>query len=524
MSAPLEVIVVGGGIAGMAYATQLVDLAKRSPVHVRVLSKAPVQVSNSYAAQGGVAAVMRADDSFAQHVQDTLQVGAGRNDPHVVRLVIREGPALIRGLIGLGAEFDADPQGELQLAREGGHSTARVVHHRDSTGEEIVRVLQQRMRSSAAIEVIEDQRVIDLLVEELDGTRRCIGVRSLDMRGGDLVDMHADVVVLATGGAGQVYQHTTNPATATGDGIAMAIRADVPVRDMAFIQFHPTALYTALPGQAFLISEAVRGAGARLLDADHRPLMWGRHPMGDLAPRNVVARVIHEEMARSGSPHVWLDASMIGSARFTKEFPAIDRQCRSVGIKPGKDPIPVMPAAHYLCGGIRTDDRGRTELGGLFALGECASSGLHGADRLASNSLLEALVIPKRAARATLTDSRPIISTASPLIVHDRLSSRSNKAVGRAIAAVQHAMSTHIGILREHEGMSHVLKVLARQERLLASTWGRNRWSLELIELRDLLAVARSITQTALSERSSVGAHYRNDTPLERATPLIHHA
>ncbi|MBL0044272.1 MAG: L-aspartate oxidase [Flavobacteriales bacterium] len=507
MKKRLDVIVVGSGIAGMTYATQLVDRMGADAVRVRMLSKAPVEVSNSFAAQGGVAAVIRSDDSFEQHVRDTLTVGAGRNDPKVVRLVVGEGPSLIHGLIGIGAHFDADAKGHLQLAREGGHSTARVVHRRDFTGAEIVRVLRDRVRSSPAIQVLDDQRAMDLLTAGDGETRRCIGVRSLDLRNGDVVDLFAAAVVVATGGAGQVYQHNTNPIGATGDGVAMAIRAGVPLRDMAFVQFHPTALYTEATGQAFLISEAVRGAGARLIRLDGRPLMKGVHPMDDLAPRNIVARAIQRELMRSGSPHVWLDASSIGSLRFAQEFPSIDRQCRRLGIVPCQDLIPVTPAAHYLCGGIRTDDRGRTALAGLFALGECASSGMHGADRLASNSLLEALVIPKRAAEAALAWSAPPAAPQA-VVASNKGSTRSHITIARCLATLRHAMSAHAGIVRGPEGLKQVLRVLARLDRLIGPTWARGRWSVDLIDLRDMLAVARAIVTSALSEPVSAGAHY----------------
>lgn len=508
MDAQLDAIVVGGGIAGMVYATQLVDLAQGRPVRVRVLSKAPVQVSSSFAAQGGVAAVMRTEDSVEQHVRDTLTVGAGRNDPAVVRLVVSEGPALIRGLIGIGARFDANADGELDLAREGGHSAARVVHHRDRTGEEIVRVLHQRMTNTPGIEVMDGQRAIDLLVDGEGDQRRCIGVRAVDMRTGEVVDHFATHVILATGGAGNLYEHTTNPPTATGDGIAMAIRADVPVRDMAFVQFHPTALYAKKSGRVSLISEAVRGAGARLRGADKRPLMTGLHPMGDLAPRNIVARAIHHEMQQHAMPHVWLDASPIGSHRFAAEFPGIARDCAAIGLVPGRDLLPVMPAAHYLCGGVRTDDRGRTALAGLYALGECASSGLHGADRLASNSLLEALVIPKRAAQATLCEGLMAVPVPSRIQRTNQLASRTLELIPRAMATLTHTMTMHVSIVRTEEGLHQALREINHLDRQVRASWQRRRWSADMMDLRDLLTVARSVTASALAEPDSIGAHF----------------
>lgn len=285
-----DVIVVGGGIAGMAFAERLAALAGGNTMRILMLSKAPVEASNSYLAQGGVAAVVLPEDSVEEHVQDTLAVGAGRCDPHVVRLIVEEGPKAIARLLDAGARFDADEQGRLRLAREGGHSQARVVHHRDTTGAEIVRVLRDRVAADRHIHVLDHAHVLDLITDGDGQAKRCIGVRTVDSRTGRVTDRLARAVVLATGGAGQVYLHTTNPPAATGDGIAMALRAGVPLRDMAYIQFHPTALYNPASGATFLVSEAVRGAGARLLRPDGSPLMHGLHPKGDLAPRNEIGR------------------------------------------------------------------------------------------------------------------------------------------------------------------------------------------------------------------------------------------
>ncbi len=521
MKRPLEVIVVGSGLAGMAYATQLVDLIGERLVRIRVLAKTSVRQSNSYLAQGGIAAVMRSDDSIDRHVRDTLEVGEGRNDIDVVRLVVSGGPALINGLLRIGADLDVDVDGRLDLAREGGHSMARVVHHRDRTGEELIRVLQQRMRSTSAVEVFEQQRAIDLLVEEHDGARRCIGVRSMDMRRGHLVDRTADLVVLATGGAGQVFRHTTNPLGATGDGMAMARRADVPLRDMAFVQFHPTALYMEGPGPAFLVSEAVRGAGARLMGRDGTPLMKGIHPLGDLAPRNIVARAIHREMVDHDMPHVWLDASPIGTVQFARAFPGIEKECRKRGIVPGRDLIPVMPAAHYMCGGIRTDDRGLTDLAGLLALGECASSGLHGADRLASNSLLEALVMAKRAAESTAVYGHRLALPGEHVVSFDRLSERAGPEVVKFTEVLRRAMFTCMGIIRHHESMLHALRIISRFERTVERSWARKRWSRELIDLRDLLSVARCISEAALAEPFSIGTHFTSTKEAEAIDSVL---
>ena len=521
MSLTLEVLVVGGGIAGMNYAVQLADKAGGRKLRIRILSKATVHESSSFHAQGGVAAAMCAEDPFEDHVRDTLAVGEGRNDADVVRLVVKEGPAVIRGLIGLGAHFDRDRGGALHLAREGGHRAARVVHHRDRTGEEIVRVLQQRVRDIPVIGTVMDQRVIELLTEGEGAYRRCIGVRAVDLRTGDVVEHFAHAVILATGGAGRLFEHTTNPAGATGDGVAMGIRAGALTRDMAFVQFHPTALFTGVPGTVSLVSEAVRGAGARLIGITGRPVMAGVHPMGDLAPRHIVARAIHREMVRTGARYVHLDAGPIGIERFRAEFPGIAALCRDTGLLPGRDLLPVMPAAHYLCGGLRTDSHGRTSIPGLYALGECACSGLHGADRLASNSLLEALVIPRRAAETTWETRAPAAAPASRVIARDRLAKRPVEIVGRATAALTHAMTMHVGIVRKTEGLESALRVINCIERQVLPIRHRRRWSPALMDLRDLLVVARSVTEAALHEPVSVGTHFLEEPePYDR--PMAH--
>ena len=507
MKRPLEVIVVGSGVAGMAFALRLAALKGRDDVRIRILSKAVPEQSNSNAAQGGVAAVIRPEDSWEQHRDDTLAVGAGRCVPAVVERVVKEGPACIKELLDQGARFDTDEQGHLEAAREGGHRMARVVHRGDRTGAELVRVLFDRVKHDPAIRLDSDRFVMDLLTGEGTQGRRCIGVRTVDVRTGAITLEHADAVVLATGGAGQVYRHTTNPAGATGGGVAMAIRVGVPLRDMAFVQFHPTALYAPEQPGTFLVSEAVRGAGAVLLRHDGSRLMQGLHPMADLAPRNVVARAIHAEMQQRGVPHVLLDATPIGRARFAKEFPMILDHCWSIGLDPLERPIPVMPAAHYLCGGIRIDGDGRTELPGLFALGECAGSGLHGADRLASNSLLEALVIPRHAAAyAAALDLLPQVGANIAMgRYHLGPPSQETSAIRERLGDV---MMDRVGIVRDDAGLisaSRELDVLKQQTELL---WSGGERSLELFELRDMVLVAKAICAQAIVEPCSVGAHW----------------
>ncbi|MBS1945448.1 MAG: L-aspartate oxidase [Bacteroidetes bacterium] len=505
-----DVIVVGGGIAGMAFAERMAALGGAG-MRMLMLSKAPVEASNSYLAQGGVATVVLPEDSVEQHVQDTLAVGAGRCDEHVVRLIVQEGPKAIQRLLEAGARFDADAQGRLLLAREGGHSQARVVHHRDTTGAEIVRVLRRRVMEEPGIHVLEHQRVLDLLVVEEGGVKRCTGVLAMHEGTGKVARFEAGAVVLATGGAGQVYLHTTNPPAATGDGIAMAIRAGVPLRDMAFIQFHPTALFDPGAAATFLISEAVRGAGARLLRPDGALLMAGLHPKGDLAPRNVVAREIFRAMRQSGAPHVWLDTAPIGVKDFSRMFPNIANTCGRLGIVGGRDRIPVMPAAHYSCGGIRTDDHGESALNNLFAVGECASSGLHGADRLASNSLLEALVMPQRAAEriAGAVIQPPVrgLPGQLPPIQPGLTSARADCLR----AELKQLMTANVGILRTLAGMEEARDRLDRISAECEAALRKAEPAWAWFELRDLAQVAAAIARSALEQRTNAGAHWCED-------------
>lgn len=509
-----DVLIVGGGIAGMAYAVRLKKLDVGGRYRIRILSKAPVDQSNSFAAQGGVATVMASQDSVEQHVKDTLTVGGGRCIPSVVERVVREGAECINDLIHMGARFDAGSDGLLHLTNEGGHSFPRVVHHLDRTGAEIVRVLVAQVRA-LDIEVLPWQRAIDLLTVDHRGMRICTGVRTMHTRSGRITDHHASMVVLATGGAGQVFRHTTNPAAATGDGIAMALRAGVPVRDMAFVQFHPTALFTGEEGTVHLISEAVRGAGAILRDRNGIAFMKEVHPMADLAPRNVVARAIHRRMLEDGSQHVWLDASSIGEGGFKQHFPAIASTCAEHAIIAGRDMIPVMPAAHYLCGGIRTDDRGHTAMEGLLALGECASTGLHGADRLASNSLLEALVIARRAADHIMVNA--VMGTEDHGTKVPSISRDIDPRMQELRSELSGLMTRHLGIIRTREGMNLAREAIGSMLDELDAKWRSGKVDPITIALRDMAAVAWAIADGALHEKESVGTHWVE----ERADRMI---
>ncbi|HKK93298.1 MAG TPA: L-aspartate oxidase, partial [Longimicrobiales bacterium] len=386
-SSPLEievdVVVVGSGIAGLTFALRAAESAS-----VLLVTKKNRAASNTNYARGGIAAVMSDADDPGLHVGDTLVAGAGLCHRRVVELVVREGPERVRDLMAWGARFDRDPDARLSLGREGGHSHRRIVHAGDRTGRAIESALLEASERSERLQIVEDLIAVDLRTSAVGGRRACTGLVGLDPTG-RRVEIEAGVTFLATGGFGQAYRHTTNPGIATGDGVAMAYRAGAEVMNLEFVQFHPTALHPT-DDPAFLISEAVRGEGAQLRTLGGAPVMEGRHPLGSLAPRDHVARGIHQVLRETGDEHVLLDCSTIDSDAFARRFPAAIEQCRERGIDPFVDGIPVVPAAHYACGGIRTDVDGRSSLPGLYAAGEVACTGLHGANRLASNSLLEA--------------------------------------------------------------------------------------------------------------------------------------
>lgn len=522
MTEPVHAVVVGSGIAGLTVALHAVEHGCR----VTLVTKDVLEHANTRYAQGGIAGVMFADDRVEDHVRDTLVAGAGLSDPAAVRVLAEEGPARIRELIELGVSFDRDPDGSFVKGLEAAHSYPRILHSGgDATGTAIEKALVARLRASL-VRVIEHAFLVDLTVH--DGR-----VRGVELLVGDHAQtdaspavagrrerVDADAVVLATGGAGELYAHSTNPAVATGDGIAAALRAGADVRDLEFFQFHPTVLPglddAAVPAarDAFLVSEAVRGEGATLIDEDGRRFVFDVHPDGELAPRDVVARAIAHRMEQQDGRPVRLDAThLAGSdddarAEFlARRFPTIDRAVRDRGLDWAREPIPVTPAAHYLMGGVTTDLFGRTTLAGLYAVGEVARTGVHGANRLASNSLLEGAVFGARAGDAIAQDAAsgvwPVAAarTAGP-------------DVGPATAsgapfsrhALQHLMWDDAGLVRDEEGLAHAAGVIA--------SWragSRAPRTEAEFEDENLLVVAEALVAAARARRESVGAHFRRD-------------
>jgi L-aspartate oxidase len=499
-----HIIVVGSGIAGLIAALEL------SRKHaVTLVTKARLEDSNTRFAQGGIAAAMFSDDSVAEHVADTLRAGAGLCDPVAVEVLCSEGPGRIRDLVRLGVDFDHH-EGQLARGLEAAHSRARVLHAGgDSTGLTIELALAHAVRA-AGIPVMEHTFACDLILRH----ERVAGLQVLSPDG-QRQEIDAGAVILASGGAGQLYLHTTNPAVATGDGVAMALRAGAELADLEFYQFHPTAL--AAPG-TFLISEAVRGDGAVLLDANGRRFMQHIHADAELAPRDVVARGIARQMAAQNGQPVMLDATGLGASFLARRFPTIDAACRARGLDWSSTPIPVTPAAHYWMGGVRTDIWGRASVPGLFAVGEVACTGVHGANRLASNSLLESLVFAWRCAELLLHEDADK-GKAAPSSLDDRVepvhatlptppSMHDGKAVDRV--ALQSLMWSAAGIERSAAG----LEAAARQ----LDQWQPSGTTIEDLETANLLTLARVLVAAAMARRESRGAHYREDFPETSAS------
>ncbi len=494
-----DVLVVGSGIAGL-YAALHVDASLRC----LLVTKTGIEKTNSWLAQGGIAAVIAKEDKYDSHVADTLEAGAGLCDEHAVRVLVEEGPQNIRELVKLDVPFDTNPEGELQITREGGHSCRRIVHcGGDATGRETTKRLGELVTERENVTVAFHTYLVDILTE--DG--RAVGALIYD---GALKAVFCSAVILATGGIGHVYRYTTNPSGAIGDGIAAAKRAGAELSLMEMVQFHPTTLYTGktFGGRLFLISEAVRGEGGILRNGAGEAFMQGVHRRADLAPRDIVTRAILKELRRTGEVCVQLDVSSMESEFFKNRFPTITGKLLEEGIYPTKDTIPVRPAQHYFMGGIKTDINGQTTLDGLYACGECACTGIHGANRLASNSMLECLVFARRAARHV--NARGRCNAGDKAIV-----SRQKKGTFRSHAEVQcqhdhlrRVMSENVAAVRNEKGL---LKAQAEIERLLSWIDQSQMSEPTIFGLYSMIEVAHEIVSAALARKENVGAHYRED-------------
>ena len=505
-------LVLGSGLAGLYFA---LEVAERGPV--TILTKHNAESSNTRWAQGGISAVFAGDDSLNEHVEDTLVVGAGLCDREMVMHAVEHGPGLVRRLADTyGVRFDRvndDETAPFELGREGGHSRRRVVHHRDMTGAEIERALLAAAHAHPNITVHEHHTVIDLLSwTKVDGSRGCFGVYALNNRNGQVEAFIAPVTVLATGGAGRVYRYTSNPGVATGDGIAMAYRIGATVANLEFMQFHPTCLYHP-DANTFLISEALRGEGGILRRADGSDLMAGRHPMGSLAPRDIVAREIDAELKRAGVRCVFLDMTHLDREYVVQRFPAIHARCMSVGIDMRKDPIPVVPAAHYMCGGVVTDRFGRTDIPGLLAIGEVAMSGLHGACRLASNSLLEALVLASGAATVADESARPAPEQVTPWNEGAAQNSDEAVMVSANWEEVRALMWNFVGIVRSDKRLARGRRRIELLREEIAEYYWKFRVTRDVLELRNIALVGHLILECARLRKETRGLHYNIDYP-----------
>jgi L-aspartate oxidase len=513
-----DVLIVGSGLAGLS-AALLLSSEKR----VAVITKRAVNEGSSGWAQGGIAAVWNKDDSFEAHIDDTLVAGAGLCDLAATRFVVENAPKAIAWLQTMGVPF-SEEAGQLHLTREGGHSARRIVHVTDATGAAVQRTLIERVGKTSNITLFENHTLIDLITTDKLGLpdKRCVGLYALDDVTDQVLTFEASQTILATGGAGKVYLYTTNPDTATGDGIAAAWRAGCRVQNMEFIQFHPTALYHP-HAKSFLISEAVRGEGGRLLLPDGTRFMPQHDARAELAPRDVVARAIDFEMKKGGFDCVYLDISHQPQSFLQEHFPNIYARCLELGIDISKQPIPVVPSAHFTCGGVVADLQGRTDLAGLYAIGETACSGLHGANRLASNSLVECMVF----AQATTQDIYKAASPAAPQLPH-----WDDSRVGDADEAVvishnwdelRRFMWDYVGIVRTNKRMERAAHRIALLQGEIQEFYANFHVTRDLLELRNLVQVADLIVKSAQSRRESRGLHFSRDYPdmLAQAVPTI---
>jgi L-aspartate oxidase len=518
-----DFLVIGSGIAGLTYALKV---ARQCPdKSVLVITKAAADETNTKYAQGGVAVVNDLEnDSFEKHIEDTLVAGDGLCNRNIVEIVVKDGPDRVRELIEWGARFDKEEDGDYKLGKEGGHSEFRIIHHKDITGREMERALLEAVARQKNITVIKHCYVIDILTQHHLGylvTKaspdiECYGVYALNLETHRVEKILARCTLLATGGNGQVYRTTTNPSIATGDGVAMVYRAKGRIENMEFIQFHPTALYEpGMRGQAFLITEAMRGDGGILRNKDEEAFMEKYDVRKDLASRDIVARAIDSEMKRTGTEHVWLDCRHFGKEKFTEHFPTIYEKCLSIGIDITQHMIPVAPAAHYSCGGIKTDEWGRTSINNLYACGECSSTGLHGANRLASNSLLEAMVFAHRC-YLDVTDKINSLTFRNDVPDWSAQGTSDPKEmilITQSLKELQLVMSDYVGIVRNDVRLQRASRRLDLLWEETEQLYQGATLSPQLLGLRNLITVGYLIVKGAAFRKESRGLHFNTDYP-----------
>ncbi|MFP4520730.1 MAG: L-aspartate oxidase [Fibrobacterota bacterium] len=512
-----EYIIIGSGIAGLSYALKTAEAGKTV-----IITKKRQKDSNSNYAQGGIASVLSGTDSFQKHIKDTLEAGDGLCNPRVVESVVKKGPEVIDKLLKSGVDFTRHKNGILDLGREGGHTENRIAHVKDYTGHEIEKALLCRANKHKNIKILTDHTAVELITnhhckkekDRGDQSLVCFGVYVYDKSGKNVIKINAPSTLLATGGAGRTYFHTTNPSIACGDGIAMAFRAGATISNLEFMQFHPTTLYHP-DARSFLISEALRGYGAELRDLNGNKFMKKYHKLGSLAPRDVVARAIDKEMKLQGIKFVYLDATGKEAEKTRKRFPNIYKNCLKFGINITREPIPVVPAAHYMCGGIKTDINGRTSIKRLYAAGECACTGLHGANRLASNSLLEAVVMAENASENAISMLNGDFSPPELKEWNDKGTVDNEEWVllSHDLTEIQRLMWDYVGIVRSDHRLKLALKRISLIRTDIEFFYKKTKITPELLELRNIALTAELIIKCALKRKESRGLHYTLDHP-----------
>ena len=516
MSKDYDILIIGSGIAGLMYALKAAHLGRLAII----TKKKRMDTSTNYA-QGGIASVFDKSDSFQNHIDDTLKTGCGISDPIVVEKVIKSGPEYIKEMIDLGVEFTSR-RGNLDLGREGGHSHHRVVHSADHTGRNIENALLNSLAQHKNIDLYEDHSAIDIITQYLHEKKipksgpSCYGVYVYDHKQMRVEAFRARLTLLATGGAGNVYQHTTNPDIATGDGVAMAYRAGAKIANLEFVQFHPTRLYST-DEEPFLITEAVRGEGGKLLDSNGRRFMEGQHEMAELAPRDVVARALDMVLKQTGDECVYLDITHRSRSFIEKRFPTIVEKCRSMGIDPAVEPIPVVPAAHYFCGGVLTDLNAKTTIKYLLAVGEVACTGMHGANRLASNSLLEAVAFADYAANWTINNYQKITKRRMfSLAAWDESGVFDQNEwiiVSHDLQNIRTLMWDYVGIVRSNNRLKKAYDRCRLLRKHIKQFYMKNPIRPEVLQLRNIAIVALMLIKSALLRKESRGLHYNVDYP-----------
>lgn len=530
MKREVDFLIIGSGIAGLSYALKVAPFGK-----VLILTKASEEESNTKYAQGGIAAVMYSPDSYEKHIRDTLICGDGLCNEEIVRMVVTESTERVKELIEWGARFDKNPKGEFDLGKEGGHSENRILHHKDNTGFEIERALLAQVHAHPNIEILDHYFALEILTQHHLGKKitskstdtECYGVYALNTFTNRIEQILSRITLMATGGAGHVYATTTNPLIATGDGVAMVYRAKGKLENMEFFQFHPTSLYNPNERPSFLITEAMRGFGGLLKTIDGKDFMQKYDRRGSLAPRDIVARAIDNEMKIRGDDFVHLDCRHLDKEGLLKHFPNIYKKCLSLGIDITKDCIPVVPASHYMCGGIKVDTNGRSSIKNLYAAGECSCTGLHGANRLASNSLLEAVVYAHRSAEDSIKnltqshregDLEKAWHSIPEWNAEGTSSPEEMVLITQSLREAQSIMTNYVGIVRSNLRLKRAFDRLLIIHNETESLYERTTVSPELCQLRNIIKVSYILIKYAMIRKESVGLHYNIDYP-KKSTP-----